>query len=67
MPSKAINRFDIVGYLLKPIDLDEFGMLRKIREKAGLLKDKPGENGDSFTTKSVLFHHLPAEIRGKRP
>lgn len=39
---KAINRFDIVGYLLKPIDLDEFrGVEKKIREKAGLLKDKP--------------------------
>ena len=34
---KAINRFNIVGYLLKPIDMDEFrGVERKIFEKASL-------------------------------
>jgi two-component system LytT family response regulator len=55
---KAINRFDIVGYLLKPIDMDEFhGISRKIFEKAGqdTFKRSTVQSGSTDSKSSIIF------------
>ena len=56
---KAINKFDIVGYLLKPIDIDEFRHIeKKIFAKANLgieQKTLPSAPSNSTNGPSILF------------
>jgi len=55
---KAINQFDVIGYLLKPVDLDEFYKVEKrIIDKFsnGQTHVPPSLQSISFSTHSKLF------------
>jgi len=63
---KAINKFDIVGYLLKPIDIDEFrGIEKKIAAKAALgVPEKPNKHNNANVGSGPAILFLP-KLGGK--